>query len=381
MGPKDPKSVNNTVGIGSTSKFITYLSYVFFYIRFILIYLLSALLELMGVASFSPAVLLVFGISLTVVILYFFVGNENYDKSESLLNKLQPKQDKHLECDKNKEATTSLSLKFYLATEYLFDISWMFGFSRQFILSYYTQSHAIAFLSSYQLLIFLGVAWCAMFLLYVKYNEISGKITRQNKIFANININSIDENIFCRDKPTFNNLLLWSVMVIAFSFLAFASIQYYLSGSLSLVNPYSISICLFTFLITTLLSLVFLGHKSGYWNAIWIGFMSLSATMGVIFLGKVVFMAVLGNVVSDFYYARGVGIFIGCAIGAGIIYGQILQHFSNCNYKISAIYKVTEVKDFDIDTIKIINPRSDTGENPGENPGNREENNRDFVVA
>ena len=124
--------------------------------------------------------------------------------------------------------------------------------------------------------------------------------------------------------------------------------------------------------------MLFRSHKSGYWNAIWIGFMSLSATMGVIFLGKVVFMAVLGNVVSDFYYARGVGIFIGCAIGAGIIYGQILQHFSNCNYKISAIEDAIEAKKIqDIDTIKIINPRSDAGESPD----NREGYSEDFVVA
>jgi hypothetical protein len=351
------ESVNKTVS--SWSKFITYMNYVFFYIRFVFIYLLSALLEIMGISSFSPAVLLVFGIGLTVVIIYFIVGNENDDKSEYLLSRLNLDDD--LKINSDNEATSSLSLKFYLATEYLFDISWMFGFSRQFILTYYTQSHAIAFLSSYQLLIFLGAAWLSILLLSIKYNELSGRITRQNKIFAIIDRAKLDDNIFCQDKPEFNNRLLLSLKYIAISLLLFVGFQFYLSGSFSIVNPYSISLCLLTGLTTTSLSYVFLGHKSGYWSAVWVGFMTLSATMGVIFLGKVAFMAVLGNVVSDFYYARGVGIFIGCAIGVGIIYGQILQHFSNCNYKISAIEDAIEANKIkDIDTIKKTIPREHT---------------------
>ena len=149
-----------------------------------------------------------------------------------------------------------------MLTEYLFDISCFYGLSRQFIITFYSQSHAIALLSMYQPVIFISVAWFTMWIAYVKYNDISKKIQRQNLIFNHLDANVIKSQILVKDNSKKRNYLLSSIYALFLSFLAVVGIQYYLSGSVSIAHPYGISTFVFTLVLVSLLSYVFWGHKN-----------------------------------------------------------------------------------------------------------------------
>ena len=286
---------------------------------------------------------------LTFLIVFYIVGDEKHDKSEDLLIKLGVDQDEIKNAKSPKDANF-LSILFYLATEYCFDISCFFGLSRQFILTYYSQSHAIYILSIYQPVIFLSVAWIVIWLANVKYNDIAAKVARQNIIFKKLNMDALKNHQF-NEKKERNGILLSSIIVIIISFSGFIGVQYYLSGSISITNPYSLSIFVSVLLAISLLSYVFWGKEKPYWDTLWSSFMAISGTLGFIFFGKIVLMAVFGHLVSDFYYCSGVGIFIGIAVAVGVLYSQIIQHFSVSEYRVSMINKIIESGDIQIDSI------------------------------
>jgi|GEM_PF-5609727 len=331
--PEISKTINNS------ARFITYMNHVFFYTRFVFIYVLSALLEIMGLSALASAGVTAFMVVLTIVIVSFVVYYESYDYSEALTLLLRKDEEPAPVMESDQKATPSYIIYFYLGVEYLFDISWMFGFSRQFILSYYTQSHAIAFLASYQTLIFIGAAYLAAWLAYIKYTDVSACANRQNFIFYLLNMHQLKDMVKRQDAQPFQHRWLHSIIALGISFALFVGFQYFLAGSFDITQCYNISYYLLSFLSTISLSYVFLGHKKNYWNCIWVGFMSISAALGLIFFGKVVFMALLGHIVSDFYYSKGVGIFFGCAIAVGFLYGQILEHFAMNQIKITKIYE------------------------------------------
>ena len=334
---RSPPVVNKT--ISDSARFITYMNHVFFYTRFVFIYVFSALLEIMGLSAAASAVLTAFVIALTIIIVACVVSYESYDYSETLYSHLSQNNSPKAKLNPDQRVTPSALIYFFIAVEYVFDISWMFGFSRQFILSYYTQSHAIAFLASYQTLIFIMAAYLAAWLVYIRYNDYSARAQRQNFIFYSLNMHRLQEVVKRQDTEPFQYKALYSFIALALSFSLFVGFQYFLSGSLDITQCYSISYYLLAFLSTISLSYVFLGHKKHYWNCIWVGFMSVSASLGLILFGKMFFMAVLGHIVSDFYYSRGVGIFFGCAIAVGFIYGQILEHFAMNQIRVTKIYE------------------------------------------
>ena len=76
--------------------------------------------------------------------------------------------------------------------------------------------------------------------------------------------------------------------------------------------------------------------------------MAISGTLGFIFFGKIVLMAVFGHLVSDFYYCSGVGVFIGIAVAVGVLYSQIIQHFSVSEYRVSLINKIIDSGDIQV---------------------------------
>jgi hypothetical protein len=327
--------INKT--ISNSARFVTYMNHVFFYTRFVFIYVLSALLEIMGLSALASAGVTVFMIVLTIIIVGFVAYYEHYDYSEEL-ESLLTMDSLVYTMKSDQKATPNHLLYLYIGVEYLFDISWMFGASRQIILSYYTQSHAIAFLASYQALIFLGAAYLAAWLAYIRYSDFSVRAKRQNHIFYLLNMHLLKAVVKRQDAEPFQHRWLYSIVALGISFALFVGFQYFLSGGFDITQCYSISYYLLSFLSTISLSYVFLGHKKNYWNCIWVGFMTISASLGLIFFGKVVFMALLGHIVSDFYYSRGVGIFFGCAIAVGFLYGQILEHFAMNQIKVTKIY-------------------------------------------
>lgn len=321
--------------ISNSARFITYLNHVFFYTRFIFIYIFSALLEIMGLSALASTVLTVCMVALTVVIVSFIVQREKDDYSKALYEKLKPEY--ILKSDE--KTTPAYMLYLYLGVEYLFDISWMFGFSRQLILTCCARSHAIALLASYQAFILIGAAYLATWLAYIKYTSQATRVAYHNQIFFRLNIDDLSDVIKSQDTEPFQYRYLYSCIALGISFLLFAAFQYFLAGSFVITQCYSISYYLLSFLCAFSLSYVFLGHKENYWHCLWVGFISISATLGLIFFGKIVFMALLGHTVSDFYYSKGVGIFFGCAIAIGFIYSHILEHFSVNNRNVNRIYE------------------------------------------
>lgn len=342
---KDSKRSN----LNNGAKLLTYFNYVLFYLRFVLIYVLSALLELIGVGTYATIAISCFAVVLTFLIVFYIVGDEKHDKSEELLAKLDVEKSivKEAKCPKN---ASFLAIIFYLVTEYFFDISCFFGLSRQFILTYYSQSHAIAFLSLYQPIIFIAVAWIVIWLANIKYNDVASKIARQDLIFERLNFNNIKGIV--EDKPKKKSILLSGIIALSISFSAFIGVQYYLSGSINIVNPYGLSVFVFMVLSASLLSYVFWGKEKAYWDTIWSGFMAVSGILGFIFFGKIVLMAVFGQLVSNFYSCSGVGIFIGIAVGVGILYSQIIQDFSVREYRVATINKYIDSGKLDIKNIK-----------------------------
>ena len=351
----NPQNEGKRSSLNNSAVILTYLNYVLFYLRFVLIYVLSALLELIGVGTYATIAITAFAVVLTFLIVFYIVGDEKHDKSEDLLIKLGVDQDEIKNAKSPKDANF-LSILFYLATEYCFDISCFFGLSRQFILTYYSQSHAIYILSIYQPVIFLSVAWIVIWLANVKYNDIAAKVARQNIIFKKLNIDALKNHQF-NEKKERNGILLSSIIVIIISFSGFIGVQYYLSGSISITNPYSLSIFVSVLLAISLLSYVFWGKEKPYWDTLWSSFMAISGTLGFIFFGKIVLMAVFGHLVSDFYYCSGVGIFIGIAVAVGVLYSQIIQHFSVSEYRVSMINKIIESGDIQIDSITRLSAR------------------------
>jgi hypothetical protein len=325
---------NSTIeSTSNLAKLLMYFNYVLFYLRFVLIYVLSALLELIGVGTAATIGISIFSVVITVLIVFYIVGDEDYDRSRQVLLKLGFDKTE-IDNITSPDDSSYLSIIFYLATEYLFDIGCFFGLSRQFVLLYYSQSHAISFLATYQPIIFISVAWLVIWLANIKYGSIASKIARQNIIFEKVNLSALS-NIEIADKKFPNHILLSSIIALSISFTAFVGMQYYLSGSLNISNPYSISLFVFTLFFSSMLSYVFWGQNKSYRSMVWSSFMAVSGTMGVMFFGRIALMALFGHLSSDFYYCTGVSIFIGLAVGVGVVYSQILQSFHVKEYKIS----------------------------------------------
>ena len=106
-------------------EFITFLQHVFFYMRFIFIYLLSAFSAILVNNLIATIAFLASGLIITGVLTYRF-GNRN-DESIQVVDKIDTAHEENNIKPNNKvNENNKLPMLFLVCTQYIFDVSCMF---------------------------------------------------------------------------------------------------------------------------------------------------------------------------------------------------------------------------------------------------------------
>lgn len=318
---------------GWVIQLVTYLTHVMFYLRFVFIYLFSTFLELMGVGAHTQFWFFLGGIIITAAILHFFVDTEQPEKLNKIFNFIN---DENLKVDLTPQE--SWKLIFYSLIEYIFYTSMLFGLARQILLYMVSQqSQAIALMALYQQVILVGAAYFAIFFTWVHYQHTLKNYMHQKAVFQRLTLENNTHSIQCNPISLSWQLILF-VMCLSISAIALFGFQYYLSAGQVLFPPYMISWLVAAGVLALSLSFTFLYQDPLCRSLLWCGFITMSATLGMFFLGKIVYMALLGHLASGFYHSIAIASYMGVSVACGILYGQIMLEFTTREIYIAKIY-------------------------------------------
>ena len=313
-------------------QFITYLTHVTFYLRFVFIYLLSAFLELMGIGAHTQFWFFLGGMVITAAILYFFVDTDRTVKLEKTFSKLNQAKD-----DIVLTLQEKLKLNFYVAIEYIFYMSMLFGLARQILLYVVSQqSQAITLMAFYQPVILIAAAYLAIWLTWIHYQATVRTYTFQKAIFNKLRLNEQSEQMSSPISRMRQFMLC--LMCLSMSVVALFSFQYYLSAGQVLFPPYMISWMVFAGVLSVSVTFTFLYQNPLCRSLLWCGFIAMSATLGMVFLGKIVYMALLGHLASGFYHSVATACYMGVSVACGVLYSQVMYELSSREMSIAKIY-------------------------------------------
>ena len=316
-----------------------------FYIRFLSIYLFSSVLDLfssngiIALAFFVLAIAIVFCLALyetDSIDLVSFVSARSIDLKQTILQPFQ-----------------SIYRSVLVCVQYVFDVALLFGLSRQITLYSMSQSAAISFLAMSQIWFFITFCYVAIFIANWRWNNISSILQLHLSIknwSANTSITSPDALV--------NNIFLKVILAVASSTIILVACQFYLSGSISLLQPYALSLFVYAVCLLCSISCALWGHQRQFWSEINCLFMTVSAFMAILYFSKVFCMVFFNIMASDFYNMSTLPVIIGLAVPLSVLYGQAIKYSNNLESDVKIIYNQA-ISSTEQNTILVTNITTD----------------------